>query len=99
MEKKNPEASKNAPKAANDMLGEDSSLIEIQVTTRLEVPKGATVSIAANGNTNGIKLPCGQVIKPWIAFEKNEEEDLTYEELENLGCSYDAVERDITKIK
>lgn len=71
--------------------------LEITVRERVEVPTGTVV------DGDELRLPSGQVLKPWVAYElqSNEhgtERDLTGEELERAGVVLGDIHRSIETI-
>lgn len=58
----------------------------VTVTDSISVPEGSTIEIAPTGMTSAIKLPDGTILKPWIVYERNEDENLTYDQLVQIGC-------------
>lgn len=53
----------------------------ITVTETFGAPEGTTLLEDARG----LLLPSGEIIKPWIVLELNEDRDLTGEEMDRLG--------------
>ncbi|MBZ9715829.1 hypothetical protein, partial [Deinococcus multiflagellatus] len=54
------------------------------------MPPGTRAVRAPTGAVTKLQLPDGTVLSVWAAFEAGESErNLTYEELEALGCHYD----------
>ena len=55
-------------------------ILHIRCEATLEVPDGTTLR-----GSYSIQLPEGEVLKPWIIMECNDDEDLTTVDLENRG--------------
>lgn len=74
-----PKAQKSAP---------TPELVEmtVTVTDTISVPEGSTIEIAPTGITSAIRLPDGTILKPWIIYERDEEENLTDDQLIEIGC-------------
>jgi len=72
------------------------TVFEIVTTTRLVAPKGTTFEELTGGH-GALILPDGTRIKTFVVFERAEEEDLTHEQMLELGCSAEDVSRVITE--
>lgn len=82
----------DAAKPAN----ENSAVFDIITTTRITVPAGTTVERLPGGD-GAFVLPCGTKIKSFVVFERDEDEDLTTEQLTQLGCDANDLSREITE--
>lgn len=62
--------------------------VEISVKMRIEIPDGSEIETGATGLVIGFRMPCGRLIRPWVSYEIEEDDDyrdLGYEELMSLG--------------
>ncbi len=53
----------------------------ITVTETFGAPEGTTLL----DNARGLLLPTGEIIKPWIVLELNEDRDLSGADMDRLG--------------
>ena len=81
---------------ATDATNENVKVFDIVTTTRITVPAGTTVE-RLRGGDGALVLPCGTKIKSFVVFERNEDEDLTTEQLMQLGCDANDLSREITE--
>jgi hypothetical protein len=72
------------------------AIFEIVTTTRLVAPKGTTIEELAGGH-GALILPDGTRLKTFVVFERAEEEDLTHEQMLEIGCSAEDISRDIAE--
>lgn len=73
------------------------TVLEIVTTTRITVPAGTTVERLSGGD-GSLVLPDGTKIKSFVVFERNEDEDLTTEQLAEIGCDADDLSRVISEV-
>ena len=78
--------------------------ITIHVSQAYTVPRGTKVLLAPTGVISGLKLPTGEVLKPWVVLELYEDaegkevcEDLSEDELNDLGVYVEIVEMDYSR--
>jgi hypothetical protein len=75
--------------------------IQINLRETIEVPEGSKIVLARTGLTMGIRLPNGDLIKPWVQYERyvdpdGDGEDIGTSELMDLGVTPDLeFDRDI----
>ncbi|MBS7671408.1 hypothetical protein [Croceicoccus gelatinilyticus] len=74
--------------------------MSVTISDEIHVPEGSEIQYGRDGNGIAIKLPDGKVIKPWITWELQEDEtgdarDLTYDQMTELGCHSEQLEKDI----
>lgn len=75
---------------------ENVKVFDIVTTTRITVPAGTSVE-RLKGGDGALVLPCGTRIKSFVVFERDEDEDLTTEQLTQLGCDANDLSREITE--
>lgn len=83
----------------NDENEDETIILEITTVTRVEVPRGTTViNYGRDNESSGFLLPDGTELKSFVVFE-NGEKDLTFKEMEDLGCYSEDISRKIVKAK
>ncbi len=75
---------------------EGYSLITITVTDQVLVPKGTAIDVAPTGMPCSFTLPDGTTLKPWLTYERNEDEDLSTDALHSLGVFPEMSEKAIS---
>lgn len=68
--------------------------ITITITDHVLVPKGTKINIAPTGVQSSFTLPDGTILKPWISYERDEDEDLTTDDLHKLGVFLEMASRE-----
>lgn len=84
-----------------DRPADEFTQIEITITDHVMVPRGSTIIIAPTGAPTAIRLPDGAIIKPWITYELDGDEectDLTYDQLVARNFHAEQREKDIAEI-
>lgn len=77
---------------------DDEVTLEIVTVSRITVPKGSSVTTTMTGGSGTIILPTGEGLRSFLVLELNEEEDLTTQRLEELGCSCEDISREIREV-
>ena len=57
-------------------------IIRVKLEALIELPEGTTIPEEGRAFT----LPNGDWVKPFIVLEKNDVDDLTFEQAQRLGC-------------
>lgn len=63
-------------------------IMDVKITARITFPEGTQVPEEGRGFT----LPDGNVVKPFVIIEKNDLEDLTYDQAAALGLDLEEIE-------
>lgn len=72
----------NAPPSDDE---NEYTMLTITITDHVLVPKGTKIDIAPTGVQSSFTLPDGTILKPWISYERDEDEDLNTDALHQLG--------------
>lgn len=70
-------------------------IIEVTLTTRIILPEGTK---PPEDMGRQFTLPDGNWIKPFVTLEKNDDEDMTYDQAVALGLDYDEISFDYREI-
>lgn len=75
-------------RGANDThiyQGDSEMIVKVTVEATITFPEGTKWPSFGEIGSRAFTLPNGDIIKPWVALELNDLNDLTYTQVEELG--------------